>query len=92
MWWTPDRERILQGAEGRLFRKSLTVIVGIVCNDTEGLWQPDAPRPSIISTSNRKLAVLAEVSSALLQEDRPMPSLVAFREAAVGTFYVAIMC
>jgi len=30
MWWTPDGERILQGAEARLFRKALGMLVDMV--------------------------------------------------------------
>ena len=38
-WWTPDGERILQGAEGQLFREALGMIVDMVRDDAEGLWQ-----------------------------------------------------
>ncbi len=43
MWWTPDGKRILQGAEGRLFREALAIIVDMVRDDTEGLRQFTAP-------------------------------------------------
>jgi len=39
MWQAPDGERILQGAEGRLFREALVVTVDMVRDDPEGLWQ-----------------------------------------------------
>ena len=36
MWWTPDGERILQGAEAGLFREALGMIVDMVRDDDEG--------------------------------------------------------
>ena len=90
MWWTPDGERILQGAEARLFREALGVIVDMVRDDNEGLLEFAAP-PFDKLQPNQKLAVLAKVGSALLQENQPMPRLTAVREAAVGAVYEAIM-
>jgi hypothetical protein len=90
MWWTPDGERILQGAEAMLFREALAVLVDMVRDDDEGQQQFGTP-PFDKLQPNQKLAVLAEVSSALLQEDRPMPRLTAVREAAVAAVYEAIM-
>jgi hypothetical protein len=90
MWWTPDGERILQGAEARLFREGLAVLVDMVREDYEGHQEFGAP-PFDKLQPNQKLAVLAEVSIALLQEDRPMPRLTAVREAAVAAVYEAIM-
>ena len=86
MWWTPDGERILQGAEGRLFRDALGMIVDMVRDDAEGLWQFGAP-PFDKLQPNQKLAVLAEVGSALLCEDQSMPRLTAGSEATMGTVY-----
>jgi len=90
MWWTPDGERILQGAEARLFREALGVLVDMVREDDEGLLQFSAP-PVDKLQPNQKLAVLAEVGGALLQESQPMPGLTAVRKAAVGAVYEAIM-
>ena len=83
MWWTPDGERILQGAEARLFREALGTLVDMVRDDDEGLWQFDAP-PFDSLRPNQKLAVLAQVGTALLQENEPMPRLTAVLEAGVG--------
>ena len=90
MWWTPDGERILQGAEARLFREGLAVLVDMVREDYEGYQEFGTP-PFDNLQPNQKLAVLAEVSSALLQEGRPMPRLTAVREATVAAVYEAIM-
>ena len=88
MWWTPDGERILQGAEARLFREALGMIVDMVRDDAEGLWQFGAP-PFDKLQPNQKLAVLAQVGTALLCKDQPMPRLTAALEAAVGAVYEA---
>jgi hypothetical protein len=89
MWWTPDGKRILQGAEAVLFREALGTIVDMVRDDDEGLWQFDAP-PFDGLRPNQKLAVLAQVGSALLREEEPMPKLTAVLEAGVGAIYEAI--
>ena len=52
MWWTPDGERILQGAEAQLFREALAVLVDMVRDDDEGMWQ-FPPRPSTPSSPTR---------------------------------------
>jgi hypothetical protein len=90
MWLTPDGERILQGAEARLFREALAVVVDMVREDYEGHQEFGAP-PFDNLQPNQKLAVLADVGIALLQEDRPMPRLTAVREAAVAAVYEAVM-
>jgi hypothetical protein len=89
MWWTPDGERILQGAEARLFREAFGTLVDLVRDDDEGMWQFSAP-PFDALQPNQKLAVLAQVGTALLCEDEPMPRLTAVLEAAVGAVYESI--
>ncbi len=82
MWWTPDGERILQGAAGRLFREALGMIVDMVRDDNEGLWQ-FAARPFDNLQPNQELTVVAQVGTALLPKDQLMPRLTAALEAAV---------
>ena len=77
LWWTPEGQRVLQGAEGRAFREALGMIVKMVRDDTEGLWKFGAPPFDNLQPS-QKLA--------LLREDRPMPRLT----AAYGTVGQAI--
>jgi hypothetical protein len=89
MWWTPDGERILQSAEARLFRDVLGVLVDMVRDDDEGMWQFAAP-PFDALPPNQTLAVLAQVGIALRREDQPMPRLTAVLEAAVGAIYESI--
>ena len=66
------------------------MLVDMVREDYEGHQEFGAP-PFDNLQPNQKLAVLAEVGSSLLQEDRPMPRLTAVREAAVAAVYEAIM-
>ena len=89
MWWTQDGARVLQGAEAKLFREALGTIVDMVRDDDEGIWQFDAP-PFDILRPNQKLAVLAQVGTALLHENVPMPRLTAVLEAGVGAIYEVI--
>ncbi|MGO9113256.1 MAG: hypothetical protein ACLP9L_28830 [Thermoguttaceae bacterium] len=65
MWWTPDGDRILQGAEARLFREALGMVVGMVRDDTEGHWQIRVP-PFDELQPDMKLVVLAKVGNSLL--------------------------
>ncbi len=88
MWWTPDGERILLGAEAKLFREALAMTVDMVHDDPEGLWQFGAP-PFDNLQPNQKLVVLAQVGTALLRKDQPVPRLTAVSEAAVGAVYEA---
>ncbi len=87
MWWTPDGERILQGAEATLFREALGTLVDMIRDDDEGMWQFDAP-PFDDLQPNQKLTVLAQIGTALLREDQP--KLTAVLEAAVEAVYETI--
>lgn len=89
MWWTPEGERALQGAEARLFSDALGILVDMVAEDHEGLWEFAAP-PFDKLQPNQKLAVLAQVGMAMLREDQPRLRLTATLEAAVGAVYEAI--
>ena len=89
MWWTPDGERILKGAEAQLFREALAMVVDMVRDDNEGLSDFAAP-PFDKLQPNQKLALLAYVGSALLREDQPMPNLTAAEEATVGAVFEMI--
>ena len=89
MWWTPDGQRVLQDAEGRLFREALGTIVDMVREEDEGLWQVGAP-PFDNLRHNQKLAVLTQVGTALLHENEPMPKLTAVLEAGAGAIYETI--
>jgi hypothetical protein len=88
MWWTPDGQRTLQGAERRLVREALGALVDMV-RDDEGVWQFGAA-PFDDLRPNQKLSLLAQIGSALFRDEEPMPPLTAALEAAVGAVYEAI--
>jgi hypothetical protein len=48
MWWTPDGQRVLQGAEAGLFREALGTVVDMVHDDNESVWQSGAPLLSVL--------------------------------------------
>ena len=90
MWWTPDGERVLHGREAALFRESLGVLTDFVHDDEQGdLCQFGI---SIFDDLQRsqKLAMLAEIGTALLREETPSPALTAVREATVAVVYEMI--
>ncbi len=89
MWWTPDGERVLQGAEAGLFRAALATIVDMFREDEEGLWRFNAPPFDELHPA-QKLALLAQVGSSLLREETPAPDLTAVTEATVGAIYEVI--
>ena len=68
MWPTPAGERILQGAEAVLFKEGLGTLVDFIHDDTEDLW-PSGVEPFDHLQRNQKLAVLAQIGSALLCEE-----------------------
>ena len=87
MWWTPDGERVLRGREATLFREALGVLADSVRDDEKGdLGQFGISAFDSLQRS-QKLAVLAEVGTALLREEGPAPTLTAAREATVAVVY-----
>jgi hypothetical protein len=87
MWWTPDGERVLRGPEAALFREALGVLTDFVRDDEKGdLCQSGISAFDSLQRS-QKLAVLAEVGTALLCEEEPRPTLTAVREATVAVVY-----
>jgi hypothetical protein len=87
MWWTPDGERVLRGQEADLFREALGVLADFVHDDQEG----DLFRFGISVfdglQGSQKLAIMAEVGTALLREETPSLPLTAVREATVAVVY-----
>ena len=89
MWWTPDGERILQGAEGRLFREALGMIVDMVRDDKRASGS-SLPRPSTSSSPTRNWPSWPKSAPPCSAKDQPMPRLTAALEAAVGAVYEAV--
>jgi hypothetical protein len=81
MWWTPDGERVLRGREAALFREALGVLTDLVRDDEKGdLCQFGMSVFDGLQRS-QKLAVLAEVGTALLREETPPLALTAVRDS-----------
>jgi len=83
MWWIPEGEQISQGADGRLLRDALGMTVDTVRDDAEGLWEFAAP-PFDKLQPNQKLALLAQIGTALLARISPCPGQRLALEAAMG--------
>jgi hypothetical protein len=88
MWWTPSGERALKGAEWELFRLGLDLSWDLVEasqldqeSDAFGVKAFDRLQPS------QRLALLAQVGSALKDESLPHPELTAHTEAAVAVIF-----
>jgi hypothetical protein len=83
VYHTPGGDRILRGAERRLFTQSLAMIVDL-------LAQGDAEFDVIPFDAlqlNQKLVVLYNSARALLRPDEPAPKLTASVESAVAIVY-----
>jgi len=87
MWWTPSGERTLQGAEAALFREALGMLVDLVRDDDDGTLCQSGVSAFDTLQRGQKLAVLAQIGSALLRQEEPKPVLTAVLEAAVAAVY-----
>ena len=83
MYWTPAGERVLTGAERRLFEESLGMIVDLL-SDTDADF---GVRAFDELQRGQKLFVLYRAGRALLSPDEPMPELTSFLEATVAAIY-----
>jgi hypothetical protein len=87
MWHTQAGDRVLAGAEARLFKASLRFMVDILeDDDQEDSW---AFRIEMFDrlTVGQKLTMLCDVARALLDPAVPMPELTAVNEATVAAVY-----
>ncbi len=84
MWHTSKGDRILHGAEARLFKAALTGLV-------EYTTEPDEWSCGIVLfdelTFSQRLAVLEGIATALLTEAQVMPELTAVNEAAIAAVF-----
>lgn len=88
MWWTPDGERILQGAEWELFSEGLSVLWDRVENSFDF---PELAETGITAFDtlqlNQKLWLLAAVGRALSDAGTSYPDLTANNEATVAAVF-----
>lgn len=88
MWWTPDGDRVLQGAEWELFRQGLACLWDSVeesFNDPGALASGVAVFDSL--QPSQQLAMLALVGEALRDSTVPAPVLTAHTEGAIAAVY-----
>ena len=89
MWRTQIGERILRGAEARLVRTALGVLVDQVEEEIEGLRESVELGIPIFDRlqGRQKLALLADVGDHLLHSTDPPPPLTAINLSAVAVLY-----
>jgi len=94
MWRTQAGERLLRGAEARLIRLALGVLVDQVEEEIDGLRESlefGFGIPIFDRLQGRqKLALLADVGHHLLRSTDPPPPLTAINESAVAVLYRVI--
>lgn len=97
MWRTPEGNRILKGAEGRLMRASLDSLVERLEDDICFAESLDHDQELVLEEfgvplfdeldHGQKLVLLADVSKALFKRSVPWPRHTAVAEAAVYVLY-----
>jgi hypothetical protein len=91
MWWTPDGDRALQGAEWDLFRAGLDLSWDWV---EQSMDDPDLFFFEVEAFDNlqpsQRLALLALVGNALKDECQPHPELTAHTEATIAAIFSRI--
>ncbi|HEY3965175.1 MAG TPA: hypothetical protein VGM05_11540 [Planctomycetaceae bacterium] len=92
MWRTQAGERLLHGAEARLIRTALGVLVDHVEEEIDGLRDSLAFSVPIFDRlqGRQKLALLADIGHHLLCSTDPPPPLTATNESAVAVLYRVI--
>lgn len=92
MWKTPFRERVLTGAEGRLFREALTYLVDDVEQSIEIEEECYVGITAFDNLSNiQKLAMLEAVGLALLRPRIPCPVHTAISEATIAAVFANLV-
>ncbi len=90
MWHTPLGNRVLRGAEGKLFQTGLESLVSWIDEFGD---EPYRVGVSVFDSLSRpeKLAILERAARALLLEEEPMPELTAVLEGAAAAVYAQVL-
>ena len=90
MWHTADGDRVLRGAEAKVFAESL---LDLAQNELveDGDYSTDIPVFDSL-TYPQKITILSQVAHALFREEVPMPELTAVLEGAVGAVFRVLHC
>ena len=88
MWATESGNRVLRGAERRLFVHALNLLVSLL-EEFERTDNEVVTGVHLFDSLEigQKLAMLDQVANALLRSNIPAPKLTAVREATVGAIY-----
>lgn len=90
MWPTQLGDRVLRGAEGKLFQHGLSSLVFYQEQDAENDYPVGVPVFDRLSLPE-KLATLEQVAQALLVEDVPNPELTAVTEGTVAAIFAQLV-
>ena len=90
MWHTADGDRVLRGAEAKVFAESL---LDLAQNELveDGDYCTGIPVFDSL-TYPQKITILCQVAHALFREEVPMPELTAVLEGAVGAVFRVLHC
>jgi hypothetical protein len=92
MWWTPEGERVLTGAEWALFREGLDYcwmwVEETIDHDDD--WEFGVQAFDVLQPTQR-LAVLANVGIALTDKTVPYPDLTTHDEAAIAAIFRTVL-
>ena len=90
MWHTADGDRVLRGAEAKVFAESL---LDLAQNELveDGDYCTGIPVFDAL-TYPQKITILSQVAHALFREEVPMPELTAVLEGAVGAVFRVLHC
>jgi len=90
MWHTPDGDRVLRGAEAKVFAESM---LDLAQNELVENGDYCTGIPVFDSlTYPQKITILSQVAHALFREEVPMPELTAVLEGAVGAVFQVLRC
>lgn len=86
MWHTETGDRILEGAEAKLFAEGLLNLVDDVNLNNENDYQLGIPIFDNL-IYNQKISILFIISEGLFKKDVPMIELTAFNEGAIASVF-----
>ena len=91
MWWTQEGKRVLIGGEAALFREAARYLWDEI-ETCEEIGEGHRVGVSVFDSLSmgQKLAMLVEVSEALLDEAMPMPELTAVNESTVAAVFAQL--
>jgi hypothetical protein len=90
MYWSPEGEITLKGAQAGLFREALGAVADLLCEYPEDDPFEWGVRAFDALQRGQKFHLLARLGRALLREEEPMPRLTASLEGALATVFAHV--